>query len=1489
MNVALTGDSLPTIHSLPSAFRDEFYDDEIEKNLTKQTTIEQSDNDAQRSEEQQKQEGTHLWTVVTICWIFRVPYFRECLQILEYLYLHSILPQLQLQETQRDQYLYVHYNHIEESLTQSSQGWEMPQSQQIHLEGIPVSGGKQLLPSYYYSQQRQDLLKGFVSLMNEKNGKGNCLYIEKALSQLITEIPLPITHLFHVHIDLLPHFTSPVLDFSRSNTNEKEISNNLPALSIITKSPTHTTNTTVTFVADNFQSLPTLHHALSYLLTTFTPRLCIDIYCFLLNESRIIFHSQDISKLTVICEGYRNLLYPLHWTHVYLPVVPIQLIHLLEAPVPFLLGFHTQDLMNYLQSLGTNISTILHDIIIVNCDTLELRNYYDGFENMNAGMMTNGAFDESIPRNITAQRLVLPLLEDNWLSEALQCIANIVAMNIKPLSQPYYSCFHSNEHSFDAQDITQFPSPMIYSAFTFIQKHQDLAMQLLIYDLLVHFLRYIPDCLFYLNSNCLLFNRPLFLHDYTTPEYADFLGILSVTNAFHELTEHFYHVSYYFFYECIQRMIQEELMYWNAMLPNNEPAIGDIVPIPASVSSNLTSPNLSASASPRIGVAFANHRSNSYASSHSGNSTPRGTTGKTSRGKPNTGLSKHLSGVVEESDEKESDSLSGANSTANNTMNTAVSSTGNSLVQHKKQIAKHLSMANLYQQQHQTPRNAMGNKGNDTGPFSPSIRNPHPGESVGAPLPVRSSPSRSLVRAASTLLHSQARNLANRNATAYGGIMELPSQTPQSLISQNIINPDSVPVASLPRYSMNQDLESEDAVTIPLRPPNSFSVTNNIVTEGNTTIMNGTSDAQQNPFSPIYPRRLTNAFQQLDQDFFETSNDSCDYGEEKIMSCSTSLDFGITSESQSTRIIPPAINTNMPPSLLPTELKSPINGEIPTNILQAPSQRRTYNNIDYSKFPAWVYQGFEYSHYYDPHITTMEQLIAYRMSKYIPYLNKHEKHFQDSATASKELVEAEHHAPYELHIPLEVSVISSNDITDRQKQWLEDVLETTANEKLSLTREDLLKLKLIEPSEDEKLEEKLQITESKEEDLPTEIPFKRPILEKRNTLFLEVPQKVAAAQEPLEVKMNEVDETPFFASLAVFDSHAVEQAQENAKIWNIDALHNTLRVEKQIFIQLLLATEGIHASDPAATANGQTPIHQILSKHYQHMKQQYNHQQISFLSSTTSGDSLPILPNQGNAAVEVDPQVLRVLQMIMTMQHQANDLVGGGSIAVSEESIRVAIENSIPALQKDFNRHAVLQILQQVKRDHHHHPHKAPDAHRNKENHPNGSLLNHNTVYPLPEMILENLSQLFYEILQICQQQDDFSTAYTLLEIGGHFFQIKSNAATSPSEEFHLMDENELIEFLSEKIQHHQIYQLPIFWKYILDTRLPTNKTATITTDNNTKETKERPAELKRRNSIGGNKKQSLPSPIAGLSSAAVFAEIRGILYMMLEMGVSPF
>ncbi|CAN0370888.1 unnamed protein product, partial [Discosporangium mesarthrocarpum] len=54
----------------------------------------------------------------------------------------------------------------------------------------------------------------------------------------------------------------------------------------------------------------------------------------------VLLKSSQISLLTTCAEVLALLLYPLCWSHVYIPVLPESLMGVLAAPMPFLMGVH---------------------------------------------------------------------------------------------------------------------------------------------------------------------------------------------------------------------------------------------------------------------------------------------------------------------------------------------------------------------------------------------------------------------------------------------------------------------------------------------------------------------------------------------------------------------------------------------------------------------------------------------------------------------------------------------------------------------------------------------------------------------------------------------------------------------------------------------------------------------------------------------------------------------------------------------------------------------------------------------------------------------------------------------------------------------------------------------------------------------------------------------------------------------------------------------
>ncbi|CAM1503863.1 Fc.00g014540.m01.CDS01 [Cosmosporella sp. VM-42] len=64
----------------------------------------------------------------------------------------------------------------------------------------------------------------------------------------------------------------------------------------------------------------------------------VALFEYAMSESRIIFLSSHTSMLHLACHAIANLLYPLKWASIFIPVLPARLISALEAPCPYIVG-----------------------------------------------------------------------------------------------------------------------------------------------------------------------------------------------------------------------------------------------------------------------------------------------------------------------------------------------------------------------------------------------------------------------------------------------------------------------------------------------------------------------------------------------------------------------------------------------------------------------------------------------------------------------------------------------------------------------------------------------------------------------------------------------------------------------------------------------------------------------------------------------------------------------------------------------------------------------------------------------------------------------------------------------------------------------------------------------------------------------------------------------------------------------------------------------
>ena len=110
-------------------------------------------------------------------------------------------------------------------------------------------------------------------------------------------------------------------------------------------------------------SLPTLTECqnIQLLYSRLPPDTILSVFSSLLQERRIILYSNSLTDLTAVVHGFNQLLYPLFWQHIFIPVLPNGLTDYCCAPMPFLCGVPAQ-LMPRVRQLP------LEDVVLLDID-----------------------------------------------------------------------------------------------------------------------------------------------------------------------------------------------------------------------------------------------------------------------------------------------------------------------------------------------------------------------------------------------------------------------------------------------------------------------------------------------------------------------------------------------------------------------------------------------------------------------------------------------------------------------------------------------------------------------------------------------------------------------------------------------------------------------------------------------------------------------------------------------------------------------------------------------------------------------------------------------------------------------------------------------------------------------------------------------------------------------------------------------------------------
>ena len=70
----------------------------------------------------------------------------------------------------------------------------------------------------------------------------------------------------------------------------------------------------------------------------------INLYVAALLEHQILLYSKEYHLLMLVAETLTALFFPFTWLKPYVPIVPASNLHFIEAPVPYIMGFHHRDI-----------------------------------------------------------------------------------------------------------------------------------------------------------------------------------------------------------------------------------------------------------------------------------------------------------------------------------------------------------------------------------------------------------------------------------------------------------------------------------------------------------------------------------------------------------------------------------------------------------------------------------------------------------------------------------------------------------------------------------------------------------------------------------------------------------------------------------------------------------------------------------------------------------------------------------------------------------------------------------------------------------------------------------------------------------------------------------------------------------------------------------------------------------------------------------------
>ncbi|XP_074038123.1 DENN domain-containing protein 1B isoform X1 [Leptinotarsa decemlineata] len=99
------------------------------------------------------------------------------------------------------------------------------------------------------------------------------------------------------------------------------------------------------------------------------------IFASMLFERRIIFRSKKLKRLSACVQSANDIIYPMIWQHIFIPVLPMSLIDYLLAPMPFLIGVPEEVFKQVRRSE-------IGDVVILDADANTIETPFDDLDSL---------------------------------------------------------------------------------------------------------------------------------------------------------------------------------------------------------------------------------------------------------------------------------------------------------------------------------------------------------------------------------------------------------------------------------------------------------------------------------------------------------------------------------------------------------------------------------------------------------------------------------------------------------------------------------------------------------------------------------------------------------------------------------------------------------------------------------------------------------------------------------------------------------------------------------------------------------------------------------------------------------------------------------------------------------------------------------------------------------------------------------------------------